>query len=61
MSEVYTEHTRGKMKHLKPVSVTEMDIISNSVTTDKISPFLTSGLHFLAGLRSIYTAGSRLI
>ena len=38
MSEVYTEHTQGKMRHLKPVCVTEMDVISSSVTTEKIAP-----------------------
>ena len=35
VSEVYTEHTPSKMRHLKPVYVTEMDIIFSSVTTKK--------------------------
>ena len=59
---VYTEHTRDKMRHLKTMCVTEMDIISSStITTKKISPFLISGHHILAGLHSFYTATSRLV
>ena len=54
VSEVYTEHTRGKMRHLKPVCVTEMDIISSSVTIERYC-------HFFGWFRPFYTTGSRLI
>ena len=60
VSEIYRDHTQGKMRHLKPVCITEMDIISSSVTTEKIAPFFISGRYFLAGLRPFYTAPSRL-
>ena len=56
VSKVCTEHTQGKMRHLKPVCVTEMDV----TTTERISPFFISRRRFLAGLRPFYTAGSRL-
>ena len=60
VSEVYTEHTRDKMKPLKSVCL-KKDVISSSLTNEKISPFLTSSHHFLTGLRPFYTAGSRVI
>ena len=36
VSQVYTEHKRSKMRHLKPMCLTEIDFISSSVITESI-------------------------
>ena len=57
----YMRHTRGKMRHLKPVCLTEMDIIASTPTTKNISPYLKLPVAIFGGPGSApFSAGSHL-